>query len=140
MKHTRICAVFILMALVLLTGCSKHGDKAEYFFADELSGKKIGIVTGMTSEKQVDSLIKNAKIKEFKTPEDGARALKDKQILALAVDALHTDEVLKDTALAPLLQNLVDLKYCAVFYMSGKTSEEDLTMQFDAALNKMIAD
>lgn len=141
MKKVLPILCLLLCMSFLLAGCQGNNKKNEFFITEDLSGKKIGIIEGITSEDTVTSKISNAKIRKYDTVDEGIKALKDRKITALVLNAELADPIIKkDTSITSMIEKLSDRAYVAATLVPSDNVQDDFTMEINATTSKIRGD
>ena len=139
MRKISLALVIGLVLSLLLCGCADNVSSGQgYILLKDLKGEKIGIVEGITDEALVEDGIPNAKLKSFATVEEGAQALRNKEIKALILNPLNAEKYLKgDTDFVVMLQKLVDKEYLAATYVQDYAESDSFVLEIDSTLTKL---
>ena len=139
MRKISLALVIGLILSLLLCGCDDNVTSGQgYILLKDLDGAKIGIVEGITDEALVEDGIPNAKLESFATVEEGAKALKDREISALVINPRNAEKYLKDdTQLAVMLEKLVDKEYLAATYVQDYKESDSFLLEIDSTLTQM---
>ncbi len=123
-----ICGTLAVLSLVLmLSACTnepiKEPPEIGFLVADQFEGYRVGIVKGLTEEKEVTDNIANPEIVKFASVDKGLSALRENKIHGLVLPAAETAYALeKHSDISKLYMTFIEREICAISLADNKYS------------------
>ncbi len=134
MKRILCVMLAVICAVFLLAGCGeevvlKEPPKIGFVVATQFSEYRLGVIDGTIDKKDINELIDNPELVDFKSVDKGVSALKNNKLHGLIVPASYVDGILADNEnMSKLYLTFIENEPCAIM-----RSSFDLRLSMNAA-------